>query len=157
MTSTDPARPVPRPPAHLAPYVEAMGASEAVRFLMKHGGSALHISLFPRLSDSLVQDFGIDAARALATLAAAGKLPREVPLGKPWIARYLFLIESLPKAEIARKLHVSRPTVASYLPDPAQRKGPEKESDGGPGSPSCTVPRSCCGTRISAVGTRNGE
>lgn len=113
----------PRPPAHIEAYVRALGAQGAVRFLLAYGGTEFHVPRDPGPEHPFAAEYGWEAARALADLAVAGVLPREVPLGKPWVARHLFT-EGLSKTEIARRLHVSRPTVAHYLKDGPPRRFP---------------------------------
>lgn len=50
-TKTDIARPMPRPTAQVAMYVEALGPETAMLFLLRFGGAELHSPEDPR-SDS---------------------------------------------------------------------------------------------------------
>jgi hypothetical protein len=112
---------LPRPPAHLEPYVRILGTEGAIAFLLRFGGAELYIPRTGGGSDVLAEAVGIEAARALAQ--AADRLPRRVPTGKPWIAR-VRAAQGLPIAEIARMLHVTDVTVRRWLadgpPDPRQ-------------------------------------
>lgn len=103
----------PRAPAHVQPFVDALGLDDAVRFLLHFGGAELTISPNPR-DGELVEVLGLDGARALADLAARTVLPRRIPTAKPWLAR-LLKSEGLSHAKIARKLHVSDVAVRRYV------------------------------------------
>lgn len=120
---------LPKAPAHLARYVDALGVEEAVKFLLLYGGAELHIAQKPTPRSQVVRDMGMDAAEALARVA--DYLPRRVPNGKPWIAQVL-RAKDLSVAQIARRLHVSDVTVRRYLSDagntPADR--PDKRQPG---------------------------
>ena len=96
---------IPRPPAHVAPYVEALGAEVAVRFFLHFGGAELYIPRDPKGGSKQVEILGLPAARALSALADRTLLPRRVPIPKAWIARYLKVTAGLSHAEIARILH----------------------------------------------------
>ncbi len=108
---------LPRPPAHIEPYVRVLGADLAVRFLMEFGGAELYLAKTPKGSSRAEVLLGPDRFAALAALG----LPRRVPTGKPWLARVLKQ-EGLSTAEIARRLHVSDVTVRSYLADDGPKK-----------------------------------
>lgn len=109
----------PRPPAHVAPYVDALGADIAVRFFLHFGGADLYIARHPKAGSDLVQVVGLEGARALA--AIRDQLQYRVPTAKPWIARHLALTEGLNKTAIARKLHASVPTVTRWLENAGPR------------------------------------
>ena len=117
-----------RPPAHVQPYVDALGVETAVTFLLHFGGADLYIPKEPKGGSEIVTVLGMDGARALSDLAARTRLQFRVPLAKPWIARHMAFTRGLSKAEIARKLHATVPTVTVWLrggpprafPDPRQ-------------------------------------
>lgn len=111
----------PRPPAHIQPYVEALGVDSTVEFLMAFGGAELSLRVNPR-DGRLVALLGREKAMELA--AIAGHLPRRIPLAKPWLAQQLHE-KGLSVAEIARKLHVSDVSVRSYLKSRGPRKPPD--------------------------------
>lgn len=123
MTHPDPR--LPRTPAQVAPYVEVLGIEGAIAFLLEFGGAEIYLTTNPGSRSRVVDLVGRHKAVALARMA--DRLQRRVPLAKPWIARVWFA-RGLPKAEIARKLHVSEPTVARYLAGTAPG-----ERDDGPG------------------------
>ena len=104
---------VPRPPAHIEPYVTALGAERAVRFLLAFGGAYLYIGKDPTEAAMAVDVIGIDGLRALAEIR--DKLQARVPTAKPWIAKYLYTVEGLSKADICRRLHTSTVTVTRWL------------------------------------------
>lgn len=106
---------IPRPPAHVAPFVDALGAETAARFLMHFGGAEMHIPREPKGGSEMAEVLGMAAARALAELGQRTVLPRRIPTAKPWLARYLKSVGGLSHAEIARRLHVTDVTVRRYL------------------------------------------
>ncbi len=106
----------PRPPAHVAPFVDALGEDLAVTFLLTFGGAEFYFPATPRKGSALVRAVGWEGAQALCRRHAAHGLPARIPTAKPWIARVLSA-RGLPVAEIARKLHTSDVTVRSYLAD----------------------------------------
>lgn len=106
---------IPRPPAHVQPFVEALGAELAVRFLLHFGGAELYIPADPKGGSELAEVLGMPAARAISDLARRTALPRRMPTAKPWIARYLKVTAGLSNAEIARRLHTSDVTVRKYI------------------------------------------
>ncbi|WP_149589812.1 helix-turn-helix domain-containing protein [Tabrizicola flagellatus] len=107
---------VPRPPAHLEPYVSALGVEAAIELFLNFGGTFLYIPRQPTPRSELVRVLGMEKALALADLAARTALPRRLPIGKKWIARVL-KAQGLSEAKIATRLHVSNVTVTSYLRD----------------------------------------
>lgn len=112
---------LPRPPAHLEPYVRILGVEGAITFLLTYGGGELYIPRRARENAPLARLLGLEAASALA--AAADRLPRRVPTAKPWIAR-VRAAQGLRVVEIARSLHVSDVTVRGWLKG-AKRSAPE--------------------------------
>ena len=102
-----------RVPAHLQPYVDALGEADAIRFLLAFGGAELYVPRDPKGQSRVARELGIDVARRLSEVA--DRLPRRVPTAKPWIARHLSATRGLPVAEIARILHTSDVTVRKYL------------------------------------------
>lgn len=119
---------IPRPPAHVQPYVDALGATTAVEFFLHFGGAELYIPKDPKGGSDLVQKLGMPAARALSALAERTVLPQRVPIPKQWLAQYLKHTAGLSHAEIARRLHWTDVSVRRALavlgaeppPDPAQ-------------------------------------
>lgn len=116
---------IPRPPAHVQPYVDALGAEVAVRFFLRFGGADLYIPRDPKGGSDLAQELGMAAAKALSALATRTTLPRRVPIPKAWIARYLKDTAGLHRAEIARRLHASDTAVDRWLADGEQAHSQE--------------------------------
>ncbi|AGH57990.1 hypothetical protein RHVG_00025 [Rhodovulum phage RS1] len=113
----------PKPTAQLEPYVSALGTDLAITFLIAFGGAELYIPANPKGRSRIVEVIGRDGAEALATIS--DRLPRRVPLGKPWIAK-VWYAKGLPKAEIARRLHTSDVSVRRWL---AGQDGPDPKHD----------------------------
>ncbi|WP_338401951.1 helix-turn-helix domain-containing protein [Paragemmobacter straminiformis] len=103
-----------RPPAHVEPYVMALGEDEAVRFFVAFGGAELYIARDPKGRGMVERELGVETARRLADLADRVHLPRRVPMPKPWLAQ-LWKSQGLPVAEIARRLHASDVAVRRWL------------------------------------------
>lgn len=106
----------PAPPAHVAPFVEALGVDGAITFLMHFGGAEMFIPRDPKGGSELARVMGMDAARALSAKAQEVILPKRIPTAKPWIAA-VYASRGLSKAEIARRLHVLDTTVRRWLAD----------------------------------------
>jgi hypothetical protein len=110
---------MPRPPAQVAPYVNALGPELAVTVLLHYGGAELRVRMKPNPNAGYVDLIGVDASRALAREAESGWMPRRVPLVNAWLAAMLHW-QGYSTIEIARKLRVSDVTVRGYL---NKRKG----------------------------------
>ena len=110
---------IPRPPAHVEPYVTALGAERAVRFLLAFGGAEFYIAKDPKGASNAVEVIGLDGLQALASIR--DRLQARVPNAKPWIAKYLFIVEGLSKADICRRLHASNTSVTRWLSSDGKR------------------------------------
>lgn len=106
------ARPMPRPTAQVAVYVEVLGVDLAIDFLLTFGGAGLAVSQAPNGSSAYEALIGADKAKQLG--AQAHRLAREVPLAKRWLAAMLHW-QGRSKAEIARTLRVSQVSVRKWL------------------------------------------
>ena len=106
---------IPRPPAHVQPYVDALGPEVAVRFFLRFGGTDFYVPRDPKGGSDMAEVLGMPAARALSALAQRTVLPRRVPIPKPWIARYLKFTAGVTRAEICRILHASDTAVGRWL------------------------------------------
>ena len=111
---TLPARPMPKPTAQVAPYAEALGAEQAVLFLLAFGGAHLHIAKVPSGDSVYQKHLGDEGAKALA--AVAHRLPVRVPLAKKWLAQMLHW-QGRSIADIARTLRTSDVSVRNMLRD----------------------------------------
>lgn len=74
-------------PAHLAPYVDLLGADKAIELFLAMGGSELYL---PRRSgDNTIIARTIGAANVQRLAAAIGYGYIKVPLARQWIAQTL--------------------------------------------------------------------
>lgn len=103
------------PPAHIAPYVEALGEEKAFTFLLSFGGSVNYLSEAPHASSALCRAIGIEGVIALARRIGTG--PLRVPAAKPYLAAVL-QARGRNKQQIARELHVTDVTVRNWLNKP---------------------------------------
>ena len=106
--------PAIRTPAQVEPFVAALGEDLAVRFLLNFGGAELHVPARPTPRGRLVAVLGESGAAALADVR--DRIPRRIPLAKPWLARVL-ATRGFSTAEIARTLLSSDVTVRKWLSD----------------------------------------
>ncbi|MBM2294684.1 HTH domain-containing protein [Sulfitobacter pseudonitzschiae] len=114
----------PRVPAQIEAIVEALGVDDAVEFLLAFGGTEVYIAERPTAKSMIVARLGMQKAQALAKVA--DRLPKRMPIQKPWIAKVLHA-KGLTGAEIARKLHVTDYTVRRYLADARKRNPPDPD------------------------------
>ncbi|MGE6741739.1 hypothetical protein ACQKGC_15810 [Allorhizobium pseudoryzae] len=102
-----------RVPAHVQPYVTAIGIEKTVRFLLAFGGSYVYLSERPQDRSPVAKEMGAEATKALAKEIGTGAV--SVPTAKPFIASYFKYIEGLTTNEIARRLHTTHVTVRKWL------------------------------------------
>ncbi|MGV1769340.1 hypothetical protein ACQZ6B_04105 [Agrobacterium vitis] len=102
-----------RVPAHIQPYVTAIGIEKTVQFLLAFGGSYVYLSEAPQQRSMVAEQMGIDAAIRLAAKIGSGAL--YVPTAKPFIASHLKYNKGLNTNDIARKLHATHKTVSKWL------------------------------------------
>ena len=103
-----------RVPAHIQPYVTAVGIEKAVTYLLAFGGSYVYLSDNPQDRSPVVEAVCSDAAIAIATQIGAGEA-RRCPLGKPFIAAHLKYNKGLTINAIARQMHATDVTVRRWL------------------------------------------
>ena len=115
------ARPMPRPTAQVARYVEVLGVDLAMQFILQFGGGELYLPKEPRGKSEAEKLLGYDKLKALA--ARQGLESRTVPLAKRWLAEMLHW-QGYSNAAIARTLRVSQVTVRTYL---APKHAPARE------------------------------
>jgi hypothetical protein len=104
--------PCPPPPAQIAAYVSLLGVDLAASFLLNYGGAEMYLPRDPDAASPVAALLGEAKARALGK--AADRLPRRVPLAKPWLAGYL-RSRGARVPDIARTLRVSDVAVRGYL------------------------------------------
>ena len=109
---TLPARPIPKPPAQIAPYVDILGSELTVLFLLSFGGAELYIPQSPKGRSRIEAMIGCQKVIALANCKHL--LQRRVPLANPWVAACLHY-QGIATNEIARKLRITDVTVRIYL------------------------------------------
>jgi len=109
-----PAKPLPKPTAQVAVYVEVLGAELAVIFLLTFGGAELYLAQNPNGRSQVEAVIGYEKARALA--AQDHRLQRRVPLAKKWLAQMLNW-QGRSIAGIARTLRTSDVSVRNMLKD----------------------------------------
>lgn len=102
----------PPVPAQVAPYVEALGIAMTVRFLLIFGGAELYYATDPKGRGRVEALVGPDRAAELGRISH--RLPRRVPLAKPWLAAQL-RSEGYGIADIARTLRTSDVSVRKWL------------------------------------------
>lgn len=107
-----PASHYPTPPAHVAPYVEALGYEKAIEFFLAFGGADLYIPDKPRAGSELLNVVGLSGIEQLAERRHL--LQRRVPLATPWLAR-CFKSRGMSQAFIARRLRRTEFTIRTYL------------------------------------------
>lgn len=105
------ARPMPKPTAQVATYVDVLGADLAMEFILQFGGAQLYLPNDPKGKSDVEKLLGYDK---LKELAARPDLQRSVPLAKRWLAEMLHW-KGYSKAAIARTLRVSHTTVSRYF------------------------------------------
>lgn len=102
-----------RVPAHLQPYVTAIGIEKAVAFLLAFGGSYVYLSENPQARSPVAEVVGREATIALAKHVGSGGF--QCPTGKPFIAAHLKYNKGLTTNDIARQLHTTHVTVRKWL------------------------------------------
>ncbi len=94
--------------------MDVLGEAQTIRFFLNFGGAELYVPVTPTPRGRLVALLGQEGAAALAL--ARDRLPRRVPLAKPWIARRL-RAQGVGVNEIARTLLSSDVSVRAWLKD----------------------------------------
>lgn len=101
-----------RPPAQIASFAEVLGNDLTVEFLLAFGGSAIHLSERPQDGSLLTDVLTVEQISALAKATGGGFM--RVPTSKPFICAHL-RAKGMSVNAIARKLHVTTPTVRAML------------------------------------------
>lgn len=120
---------LPRPPAHVAPYVEVLGHDLTVAFLLEFGGARLYWARDPKGRSEAEALIGPEKLRDLGRVWG-GEVSR-VPTARVWLAHALHA-RGLPVNQIARRLHVTDVAVGKYLrraPDNSSAPQPQRRGD----------------------------
>jgi hypothetical protein len=102
-----------RVPAHVQPYVTAIGIEGAYKFLRAFGGSYVYLSENPQERSSVIKVMGASDTIALARQVGSGNFC--IPTAKPFIAAYLKYMKGLSNNEICRELLATPTTVRKWL------------------------------------------
>lgn len=112
-----------RVPAQLEPYIDVLGLDLGIEFLLKFGGSYVHLSANPQGRSEVEALVGQELTAALARRVGSGSV--RVHTGKPFIAQHFRAMGWTTNA-IARHLHVTDVTVRTWLKPRGKRKPPDK-------------------------------
>ena len=106
-------------PTAITPYVQVLGVEKTVEVLLAFGGSEVYLSPSSNGSSRLAQLVGREKTANLAARLGAARQHR-IPTARAWLAERL-AEQGLPKAEIARRLHVTDVSVRGWLDRAARR------------------------------------
>ncbi|MEO9612616.1 MAG: helix-turn-helix domain containing protein [Nitratireductor sp.] len=105
-------RRAPEPPAHIAPYVAALGVDDAVRFFLALGGADIYVPRRSSPRSIAARTIGAGNVEKLAEVIGSGYI--KVPLARQWVAQVMQARgDSL--AEIARTVRADVATVRRWL------------------------------------------
>jgi hypothetical protein len=100
-------------PAHIVPYVEALGVEDAIAFFLAIGGSTIYLPRFRSGDKSVAATIvGAEKVRALADRLDLDYV--KVPLARQWTAKQLCR-QGETVNDIARTIRVDVSTVHRYL------------------------------------------
>ncbi|MEH3147263.1 MAG: helix-turn-helix domain containing protein [Methylobacterium frigidaeris] len=99
--------------------MRALGADAALALLLQFGGQTVNIPSRAGAKAPLIQAIGTDQVGRLRDVFGAGTL--KVPMARSWCARRLDA-EGVARAEIAKRLRVTRESVRLYLIDRKRRR-----------------------------------
>lgn len=109
---TLPAKPFPKTPAEVEPYVDILGMDMAIEFLLSFGGAAMGMPKHPTTRSRVAALVGKEKTAERAR--SDHLLQRRVPLATPWLVACLHT-RGWPVAGIARRLRITDVTVRRYL------------------------------------------
>ncbi|MBC7313611.1 MAG: hypothetical protein H5U11_14050 [Rhizobium sp.] len=102
-----------RVPAHVQPFVTAVGIEKTIDFLLAFGGSYVYLSENPQERSDVANAIGRDAAVKIARQVGSGSF--RIPTAKPFIAAHLKYNKGLTTNAIARRLHATDVSVRGWL------------------------------------------
>lgn len=109
-------------PANIRPYVEALGADDALKLFLELGGTTVYLPAHRSSVASLIANIvGPEKVLALSERfghdAAGGYV--KVPLARRWTAEVMYL-RGTATTEIARKVRADEATVRRWLSEPVK-------------------------------------
>lgn len=99
-------------PAHLRPYVAALGVAGARAFFLDLGGSQIYLSRRAKETALAARAVGAEKVRALAEALGNGYI--KVPLARQWVAEVM-RAQGASDNEIARVVRADVATVRRWL------------------------------------------
>lgn len=106
-------------PAHVAPYVDALGIDDALKLILNMGGCDIYIPAKSTDKSMSAELIGAAAVEKLAATLGPGYF--KIPLARKWAGQTL-RAQGKGTAEIARTVRADVATVRRWLnvPDPRQ-------------------------------------
>lgn len=104
---------LPATPAHLVPYVEALGIDGAMHLILSMGGSEIYLPEKSSPRSLTARTIGAANVDRLASVLGYGYY--KVPLARKWVAEVM-RSRGAGNAEIARTIRVDVATVRRWLP-----------------------------------------
>lgn len=118
---------LPRAPAHVQPYLDALGPEAGVAFLLEFGGSKLYLARDPEGRSEVEALVGRARMQALSAMRP-GEVIR-VPTCRRWLAHVL-AARGMAVNRICRKLHVTDVAIYKYLDEPSDNSSKSVEARG---------------------------
>lgn len=106
---------LPRAPAHVEPYIEALGFDLAVEFLLEFGGTAVYLPDRAGGRGEVERFLGAEKLKALK--GQEHRMSARVPRPKRWLAMVL-RAQGLSEARTARKVGVTDKTIRQWMRGP---------------------------------------
>ncbi|UES58524.1 helix-turn-helix domain containing protein [Roseibium aggregatum] len=103
----------PDPPAHVAPYVEALGVEGALALFLSMGGADVYLPKHSTPRSMTARTIGADKVDRLVSVLGYGYY--KVPLAKQWCAQVM-RVQGHSNAEIARVVRMDVAKVRQLLP-----------------------------------------
>lgn len=100
-------------PANIAPFVEALGADDAMRLFLSVGGSDIYLPAKSSPRSIAARTVGADRIDKLSKVMGYGYI--KVPLARRWVAEQM-KAQGATTAEIARTIRADVATVRRWFP-----------------------------------------